>query len=65
MNLSRTALASLCLALSVLGPFPDVAAAQIAQSPVPPAPLLSPAEFPDYDAGVWREQRAGDRKSVV
>lgn len=59
MNLSRTALASLCLALSVLGPFPDVAAAQIAQSPVPPAPLLSPAEFPDYDAGVWREQRAG------
>jgi tetratricopeptide (TPR) repeat protein len=59
MSLSQTALASLCLALSVVSPFVDVAAGQVAQSPRQPAPLLSPAEFPDYDEGVWREQRSG------
>lgn len=57
MNLLQTV--SLCLALSVVGPFVDLAAGQVAQSTRQPAPLLSPAEFPDYDAGVWREQRNG------
>ena len=58
MNLLRT-VASLCLALAVVGPFVDFAAAQVAQSIGQPAPLLSPAEFPGYDASVWREQRNG------
>jgi tetratricopeptide (TPR) repeat protein len=59
MNPLQTVLAFLCLALSVVGPFVDFAAAQVAQSTGQPALLLSPAEFPDYDASVWREQQAG------
>ena len=59
MNRSQTVLASLCLALSVVGSFVGFAAAQAAQSNGQQAPLLSAAEFPDYDASVWREQRTG------
>ena len=46
------------VALSLASPLVGFVAAQPAQS-TRPAELLSPAEFPDYDANVWREQRDG------
>src|SRR4029450_11650894 len=46
------------VAISLAGPLVGVVAAQPAQS-TGLAELLSSAEFPDYDATVWREQRNG------
>jgi hypothetical protein len=59
MNHLQALPASMCLALSVVGPFVDFAAGQDARSTEQPALLLSPAEFPDYDGDVWRQQRNG------
>lgn len=59
MILFRTVAASLCLALSVVGPFVEPAAGQASQSTGQPAPVLSGAEFPPYDARVWTDQRNG------
>jgi hypothetical protein len=53
MNHLQALPASMCLALSVVGPFVDFAAGQDARSTEQPALLLSPAEFPDYDGDVW------------
>ena len=47
----------LSLALSLPGPLVDPAAGQMSAGQR--AELLSPAEFPDYDARDWRKQRDG------
>jgi hypothetical protein len=59
MNRLQTVQISLSVALSLAGPLVGLAAGQPTQSTRQPAELLSAAEFPDYDAGVWREQRNG------
>jgi tetratricopeptide (TPR) repeat protein len=59
MNRLQTVHVWLSVALSLAGPLVGLTAGQPTQSTGQPAELLSPAEFPDYDAGVWREQRNG------
>ena len=59
MSRLQTVQISLSVALSLAGPLVGLAAGQPTPSTGQPAELLSPAEFPDYDADVWREQRNG------
>jgi tetratricopeptide (TPR) repeat protein len=58
MNRFKPVQVLLSLAVLLAWPFAGTAA-----KPVPPtrqpAVLLSPAEFPDYDAAVWRDERNG------
>ena len=58
MNPLETVRLWLPVAISLASPLVGFVAAQPAQS-TRPAELLSPAEFPDYDVNVWREQRSG------
>ena len=58
MNSLRLVLAC-CLAFLVAGPLIGLASNQEPRLNPEPRELLSPAEFPDYDAEVWRAQRNG------
>jgi hypothetical protein len=42
-----------------LGLLAGARAGQTTRATAPPAPLLSPADFPTYDAAVWRQQMDG------
>src|SRR5687767_11828142 len=59
MNRLQTVQISLSVALSLAGPLVGLAGGQPTPATGQPAELLSPAEFPDYDAGVWSDQRNG------